>query len=140
VSRWPQHKPDELETEIAAYKVLELLRWPNGPVCPHCGNHGAYFITPENGATRGTGRKGDGSRVMSPRRLWTCDICRKQFSVLVGTYMSGTHLPVAVWVKAMGLLVSHPNMPVRQLGTELGITPGSALRLRRAILDNPVQY
>ncbi len=24
--------------EAAAYAHLEALLWPNGPVCPHCGN------------------------------------------------------------------------------------------------------
>jgi transposase-like protein len=135
MSRWPDHEPDVLQTEIAAYKALERLRWPDGPVCPHCRNEGAYFITPENGVTRGTGRKRDGQRTMSPRRLWTCHACRQQFSVLIGTPMSGTHLPIAVWVKAIGLLVGHPTMPCRKLGAELGITPGSALHLRRAIRE-----
>ena len=23
--------------EVEAWKLVERLRWPNGPVCPHCG-------------------------------------------------------------------------------------------------------
>ena len=25
--------------EAAAFEMVESIVWPNGPVCPHCGNH-----------------------------------------------------------------------------------------------------
>ena len=32
------HLAAMIPTEADAYGYLEQLRWPNGPVCPHCGN------------------------------------------------------------------------------------------------------
>ena len=32
--------------EDKARAHLEALRWPNGPVCPHCGNSEPKTITP----------------------------------------------------------------------------------------------
>jgi len=33
--------------EDAARKHLELIRWPNGPVCPHCGASGRRRLNAE---------------------------------------------------------------------------------------------
>lgn len=32
--------------EGAARDVIEKLRWPDGPVCPHCGCQKIYRLTP----------------------------------------------------------------------------------------------
>jgi hypothetical protein len=44
--------------EEAAWELVEHLRWPAGPVCPHCGDTGrAYFLKPRTGTrTTSTGR------------------------------------------------------------------------------------
>ena len=53
-----------------AREYLEQLRWPNGPICPHCGSiDGHYPLTGK--ATR--------------PGLWKCHDCREQFTVTVGT-------------------------------------------------------
>lgn len=36
----------EFQDEDAARAYLERLRWPDGPVCPHCGSMKTYKITP----------------------------------------------------------------------------------------------
>ncbi len=66
--------------EDAAYQLVESIRWPNGPICPHCGAvNSAYFLEPRQGTRKTrTGR-------VSYRSLWKCAECREQFSVLVGT-------------------------------------------------------
>ena len=75
--------------EASAYFLLEKLRWPNGPICPHCDNDKAYFLTPKNGSSRKT-NKGTSSQ----RRVWKCAKCRKQFSVITGTIMHGTKISI----------------------------------------------
>jgi len=77
----------QIRTEAEAYAYMESLRWPNGPVCPHCGSIDKhYYLTPrEDGRTRKTRT---GSR--SERRVWKCRECGRQFSVLTGTMMHGT--------------------------------------------------
>ena len=53
-----------------AREYLEALRWPNGPICPHCGVIGhAYKL---EGKAHRPG-------------LYNCNECRQQFSVTVGT-------------------------------------------------------
>ena len=46
LSQLAKHFSDEAE----AWALLERIRWPNGPICPHCGviDH-AYYLEPKNG-------------------------------------------------------------------------------------------
>ena len=36
---------DAFQSEAAAFEYLEMTLWPDGPVCPHCGEHGGYKLT-----------------------------------------------------------------------------------------------
>ena len=56
--------------ENEARKHLEILRWPNGPVCPHCGE--SEKITKLEGESHRPG-------------VYQCNSCRQQFTVTVGT-------------------------------------------------------
>src|SRR5690348_10570083 len=92
LSTLAKHFSDEEE----AYKLVESLRWPTGPVCPHCGvvDH-AYYLAPQSGHR--LTRKGN----TTYRRVWKCGDCRKQFSVLVGTIFEGSHIPLSKWLLAI---------------------------------------
>jgi len=95
-----KHYQDEGE----AYKFIESIRWPSGPVCPHCGSiDHAYFLTPKDGARKT--RTGS----TSARRVWKCAECRKQFSVLIGTIFEGSHIPLFKWLLAFHMLASAKN-------------------------------
>src|SRR4051812_37559341 len=85
---------DRCPDDEAAYRFLEGLRWPDGPICAHCGHDKAYFLEPKNGIGRASGKK----RNISIRRVWKCAKCRKQFSVLTNTVMHGTKISVRTWV------------------------------------------
>lgn len=64
--------------ETAARELIEKTRWPDGPVCPHCGSiNKAYAVT---------GRAG----------LYRCaePECRMDFSVTVGTVMERSKIPL----------------------------------------------
>ena len=77
-----QHFSDEAE----AWKLIESIRWPECPVCPHCGNADkAYFM----------GNRKTKAGKVSPRRVWKCAVCRRQFSALVGTIFEDTHIPLS---------------------------------------------
>jgi transposase-like protein len=107
--------------EAAAYELLETIRWPNGPICPHCGGLKAHYIAPKNGH-RAT-RKGNPTY----RRLWRCHACRKQFSVLVGTIFGDSHIPLGKWLMAFHLLCSGKNgVSAHELHRQLGVTVKSA--------------
>ncbi|MFI5224982.1 MAG: transposase, partial [Nitrospirales bacterium] len=57
--------------EAKARQWLEGIRWPHGPVCPHCGSVSKDHYKLEGDAHR------DG--------LYKCKDCREQFTVTVGT-------------------------------------------------------
>lgn len=79
--------------EDAAFERLEAIVWPNGPVCPKCGNCEEKRITRVTGATARTG-------------LRRCLECKKQFTVKVGTVFESSHVPLHKWFQAAHLLSS----------------------------------
>lgn len=83
--------------ENAARKHLESIRWPNGPVCPHCGASGRIFRIKSQSKEKGKGAR--------PGLLF-CGDCRKQFSVTVGTVFEDSKVPLHKWMLATHLLCS----------------------------------
>lgn len=114
--------------EIDAYIKLERERWPDGPVCPRCSSTVIYFIEPSNGVDRLTHT---GNR--SVRRLWKCGACRRQFSVLIGTWLEGTKVPLTKWFKAIELLKDGTIIPVRVLAAVTGTSGRTAWLMRNRI-------
>lgn len=107
--------------ESEAYKFLESIRWENGVICPHCRNKGADYIEAENG-NRKT-RTGE----VTYRRIWRCQSCNKQFSVLVGTIFEDSRIPLSKWLLAIHELNADKNgISSCELGRKLGITQKSA--------------
>lgn len=114
--------------EDAAREWLEAKRWPNGPVCPHCGvTDRAYRLIPKATSTRPV-RKG----------VWKCRDCRKQFTVTIGTIFAETHIPLHKWLYAIHLMCSSKKgVSANQLSRTLEITYKSAWfmahRIRKAM-------
>jgi transposase-like protein len=107
--------------EEEAYKFLESIRWENGVLCPHCQNIGADFIEPENGERKTRTGK------VTYRRIWRCQSCKKQFSVLVGTIFEDSRIPLSKWLLAIHELNADKNgISSCELGRKLGITQKSA--------------
>lgn len=79
--------------EDAARAHFQALRWPHGPVCPHCG-------TVDN-ATEMKGRT-------TRPGLFKCKAkeCRKPFSATMGTVYERSHIPLHKWLLATHLMVS----------------------------------
>jgi transposase-like protein len=115
----------QFQSEDAAREWLENKRWPDGPVCPHCGLVGeAWKIvvkekTPEQIAELERLKK----RIRKPRKgLWQCAGCRKQFSVTVKTIFEDSHIPLNVWLYAIHLMASSKKgMSAHQLMRNLGL-------------------
>ncbi|HEY5294514.1 MAG TPA: IS1595 family transposase [Gaiellaceae bacterium] len=96
---------------FAAADYLESIRWPDGPVCPHCGTQDEKHYRLKH----------------QTRKLWKCRACRKQFTVTVGTIFEGSHIPLNKWLLAFYLLCSSKKgMSAHQLHRMLGITYKSA--------------
>ena len=110
-----------------AREYLEKLRWPNGPVCPHCGS------TKEPMKLQGkTCRPG----------LYKCSEyqCRSQFTVTVGTVFERSRVPLNKWLLAVHLIcASKKGMSAHQLHRMLGVTYKTAWfmshRIREAMKD-----
>ena len=124
---------ERIPTEADAYKFLEELRWGGSePSCPHCGSIAAhYFLSTKDGAARKT-RTGS----LSQRRVWECKDCHKQFSVLTGTVMHGTKIPVRTWVFVIFELCSSKNgVAAREVERKYHLTPKTAWFLLHRIRE-----
>lgn len=92
----------------AARKFLESVRWPKGPVCPHCG-----------GTERNSRLNGESHR---PGLIF-CGDCRTQFTVTVGTVFERSKVPLHKWLLANHLLCSSKKgISSNQLHRLLGVT------------------
>lgn len=83
-------------TDEKARLYLEEIRWPDGVVCPHCGNakqKRIWEIQPNEAAKIRAG-------------LYQCAECKKQFTVTVGTIFEDSHIPLRKWLVAWYLLCS----------------------------------
>jgi transposase-like protein len=119
----------DVPDEDAAYLYLEGLRWPNQPVCPHCGSiNDHYFLTP-----KGEGRKTRTGSV-SARRVWKCKDCRKQFSVTTGTFCHGTRVSLRVWIFVLFEMAANKNgIAAREIERKYGVAPKTAWLMTQKI-------
>ena len=109
--------PDE--TSCAAF--LFERRWPEGFVCPACGN-------------------GHAASLKSRVHTYECLGCGRQTSITAGTVMHRSKLPLTVWFWAAHLMATHSNgMSALQFEAQLGITYKTAWllaqKLRRSMID-----
>lgn len=66
---------------------LEKVRWGESPACPYC-------------RSPRVGRKNDGSQ------RWNCHLCKKSFSVTVGTIFHNSHVDLQRWFLLIALMFS----------------------------------
>ncbi len=114
--------------EDAARSYLEGQRWPEGPVCPHCG--GSDRIYPVEANKQKKVRKG----------LYHCNDCESQFTVTVGTVFEKSKVPLNKWLLATYLLCSSKKgFSAKQLERSIGVTYKTAWfmmhRIREAMRD-----
>src|SRR6266496_155713 len=94
------------DLDVATAFVADL-RWPDGPVCPHCGGTQHSYLT--------------------TRRIWKCKACKRQFSVKVGTIFEDSALGLDKWLPAVWLIANSKNgISSHELGRALGTTQKSA--------------
>jgi transposase-like protein len=113
------------QDETKAREWLEARVWPNGPVCPHCGNADQDKLT---------GLKGKAHRP----GLYQCAECREQFTVTVKTVFERSKIPLTKWLAALFLLTaSKKGVSAHQIHRSLGISYKSSWfmmhRLREAL-------
>jgi hypothetical protein len=99
-------------TEDDARSMLERMRWPNGPICPHCGVVGEATAMASDTATENKLRAG----------VWNCRACREPFTVTVGTIFEGSHIPLSRWLVGFYLFASSKkSISALQLQRQLGL-------------------
>jgi transposase-like protein len=106
-----------------AREYLESIRWPNGPVCPHCG--ACDRIGKLNGKAHRPG-------------VYECGHCRDQFTVTVGTVFERSKVSLDKWLFAARLMASSKKgISIKQIERTLGVTYKTAWfmthRLREAM-------
>ena len=111
----------QFATEEACQDYLAACRWPDGFVCPRCGQARAY-------------------RLVKQRR-WQCAACRYQVSLTAGTVLHNTKTALTVWFWAAYLAVTDKRgisalLLQRQLGLRRYETAWMLLhKLRRAMVN-----
>lgn len=93
--------------EEEARALLESIRWPEGPVCAHCGCSERVYPIKQGAARPG---------------LYECGDCGEQFTVTVGTVMHKSKIPISKWIMAFYLICSHKKgVSALQLQRDLGL-------------------
>jgi transposase-like protein len=107
----------------AAREWLEGQRWPDGPICSHCGTFNHAYKTAKPGWYRCAAKE-----------------CRKDFTVTTGTVMERSKIALNKWLMAFYLMASSKKgISAHQLHRTLGVDYKSAWflchRIREAMRD-----
>lgn len=103
-------------TDAQCAKALYQLRWPNGYVCPECGN------------TTGCELKS--------RKIYQCHKCHHQTSLTAGTLFHGTKLALKKWFLAIYLLTQRKkSTSALQLSREIGVNYDTAWKLKHKLMQ-----
>ena len=101
-------------TEKACAAALFRHRWPQGFMCPKCGNNSACFIT--------------------TRKVYQCSDCQHQISVTAGTLFHSTNLPLVKWFWAIYLVASDKGgISALRLSKYIGVSWPTARNMLKKI-------
>lgn len=110
---------DRFSTEARCIEYLRALRWPEGFICPHCGEKCAW---------------------QTNRGLLHCIQCGRQTSVTAGTILHSTRKPLRLWFHAMWHITGQ-KYGANALGLQRALNLGSyhtawqwLQKLRRAMV------
>jgi transposase-like protein len=106
--------------EQACRRAWFAWRWPEGFKCPRC-------AASEYCEIRG-------------RQLLQCRQCRYQTSLIAGTVLQGTKLPMRVWFRAMHLLAQgKKGLSNIELGRRLGISTNATWRVQHKLMQAMIE-
>jgi transposase-like protein len=105
-------------TEEQCEAALLQARWPDGFVCPECGErHHSTFL-------------------VEGRRYWQCAHCRGQTTLRSGTLFHASKLPLKVWFQAIYLVTQNKNnLSALSLKRHLGVCYRSAWRVKHKLME-----
>ncbi len=76
-------------TKESCLEHLEKVRWKDEPCCPYCKSE-----------------KVSRKKEIEQRNRWQCSLCRKSFSVTVGTIFHNSHVDLQRWFLLISLMFS----------------------------------
>ena len=105
-------------TEVQCEQALEAARWPNGFCCPRCGHTAHYVLR-------------DGIR-----KVFQCNACRHQASLIAGTVFQGTKLPLTIWFLAIYLISqAKTGLSALALKRQLGVSYPTAWLIHHKLMQ-----
>lgn len=107
-----KHQQSIIYITLHAKEIFTRLRWPNGVVCPYCGE--VHIWNCKNG-------------------MHKCSKCGKRFSDTSCTLFHGSKVPLAYWLVALYLLTMGKGTSSTELSAYLGITQKTAWYLLHKI-------
>jgi len=120
------------QSEDKAREALEVVRWPEGPICAQCGNSDPEKIA-----------RVEGKKQSHRPGLYYCNECHGQFTVTVGTVFERSKVPLTKWWMAAHLFNQGKNgVSAHEIHRTLRVTYKTAWfmmhRLREAMNElNP---
>lgn len=107
-----------------ATQYVASIRWPEGFVCPSCGETPHYYL--------------------KTRRIWKCKACGKQTSVKAGTVFQDSPIPLTKWLPTLWLLVTCKNgISSYEVARGIGVSQKAAWfmlqRLRLALQEGSIE-
>lgn len=107
-----KHQQSIIYITLHAKEIFTRLRWPNGVVCPYCGE--VHIWNCKNG-------------------MHKCSKCGKRFSDTSCTLFHGSKVPLAYWLVALYLLTMGKGTSSTELSAYLGVTQKTAWYLLHKI-------
>lgn len=105
-------------TEAQCEQALEAVRWSNGFCCPRCGHTAHYVLR-------------DGAR-----KVFQCNACRHQASLIAGTLFQGTKLPLTIWFLAIYLISqAKTGLSALALMRQLGVSYPTAWLIHHKLMQ-----
>lgn len=114
-------------TDTQCEQTLEAVRWPSGFRCPRCAGEAHYVMR-------------DGVR-----KVFQCNACRHQASLIAGTVFQSTKLPLTIWFLAIYLISqAKTGISALALSRQLGVSYPTAWliehKLMQAMADREDRY
>ena len=103
-------------TESQCSKALFNWRWPGGFSCPACGSDSYCFL--------------------KARKLYQCNGCHHQTSLISGTIFEQTKLPLTIWFLAIHLVTqAKTGLSALELKRQIGVSYNTAWSMKHKIMQ-----
>ena len=101
-------------TEEKCVEEVRKAKWPNGFQCPDCGCIKSCYI--------------------KSRKVYQCNDCHKQTSLIAGTIYQGTKLPLQLWFIAMHHMTAGKHgISSMELSRKMGVSVNTALTVKHKL-------